>query len=181
MGRPIRVDWEEARRKEGLLEADGHSHFNTDSPQYVVFDSAQIITCYILHVDYGAEDAREEFERNRKDPWNFSRNKAREARSQTSYQDQDTSPGAVQARKEALKAAAAKWFPYGCGPATGTSSVIEDIGEVSDDEEEYGDYRALRKEQGREMQDQTEQQDAGGSWFDEYQTVRRSYKSLILG
>lgn len=34
-----------------------------------------------------------------------------------------------------------KYFPYGYGAATGTSFVIEGVGEVDDDEEEYGEYQ----------------------------------------
>jgi hypothetical protein len=35
-----------------------------------------------------------------------------------------------------------KWFPYGFGPATGTRFVIEEVGDISDDEEEYGEWQA---------------------------------------
>jgi hypothetical protein len=34
-----------------------------------------------------------------------------------------------------------KWFPFGCGPASGTSYVIENRGEVSEDEENYASYQ----------------------------------------
>ena len=34
-----------------------------------------------------------------------------------------------------------KHFPFGFGPATGTQFVIEEIGEASDDEEEYGEWQ----------------------------------------
>jgi hypothetical protein len=53
-------------------------------------------------------------------------------------------PGDKQRLKEELIAKAAKYFPYGYGPATGTSFVVEEVGEVDDDEEEYGDYQKAR-------------------------------------
>ena len=34
-----------------------------------------------------------------------------------------------------------KWFPNGYGSAKGTSFVIEEIGEVDEDEENYGEYQ----------------------------------------
>jgi len=74
--------------------------------------------------------------------------------------------------KEARKAAALKWFPYGYGPATGTSFVIEEIGEVSDDEEDYGDYQKQRQEVNDEFRNWWESSTEGGSWFDEYQKSR---------
>lgn len=43
-------------------------------------------------------------------------------------------------------ARASKWFPYGYGPATNGRFVVEEVGEVDDDEEEYGDYQELRGE-----------------------------------
>ena len=56
-------------------------------------------------------------------------------------------PGDVQRRKEALIAKAAKYFPYGYGPKQGANFVVEDVGEVSEDEEEYGEYQADRVEE----------------------------------
>ncbi|TQV96953.1 hypothetical protein IF1G_04193 [Cordyceps javanica] len=45
---------------------------------------------------------------------------------------------------EARKAAAMKWFPYGYGTARGTRFVVEEVGEVSDDEEDYGEWQEDR-------------------------------------
>jgi hypothetical protein len=41
-------------------------------------------------------------------------------------------------------ARASKYFPYGYGPATGSSFVVEDVGEIDDDEEEDGEYQKDR-------------------------------------
>jgi hypothetical protein len=52
-------------------------------------------------------------------------------------------PGHKQRAKEAAAARAAKWSPYGYGPAQDGRFVVEEVGEGSDDEEDYGDYQAL--------------------------------------
>jgi hypothetical protein len=55
-------------------------------------------------------------------------------------------PGDVQREKEATYARATKYFPYGFGPATGKKFVVLEVGEVDEDEEEYGDYQKYRVE-----------------------------------
>ncbi len=87
-------------------------------------------------------------------------------------------PADIEAQKEARKAAAAKWFPYGYGPASCTSFVIEEIGETSDDEETYGDYQGMRIEVEDEVSKWEETVSSGTSWFDEYQKSRHTYRNL---
>ena len=53
--------------------------------------------------------------------------------------------------------------------------MIEDMAEVSDDEEEYGDFQYQRIE---ENDINAARVAAGGSWFDEYQTVRKTKKEV---
>ncbi|KAH6720659.1 hypothetical protein BKA61DRAFT_570312 [Leptodontidium sp. MPI-SDFR-AT-0119] len=72
-------------------------------------------------------------------------------------------------RKEAV---ASKWFPYGYGPATGTSFVIEEIGEVSDGEEDYWMFEEERQQFSRKPTPTKVR-----SWFDDYQTSRDLRKS----
>ena len=43
-------------------------------------------------------------------------------------------------------ARASKWFPYGFGPNTKGNFVVEDVAEVSEDEEEYGDLQTFRED-----------------------------------
>lgn len=43
-------------------------------------------------------------------------------------------------------AQASKFFAYGFGPVSGKNIVIEEVGEVDDDEEDYGEYQAQRVE-----------------------------------
>ena len=54
--------------------------------------------------------------------------------------------------------------------------VIEDIADVSDDEEVYGDLREARIEQENEIRDHFVEK--GLSWFDEFQTVRKTNHSV---
>jgi len=43
-----------------------------------------------------------------------------------------------------LLAKAQKYFPYGYGAASGSKFVVEEVGEVSEDEEDYGVYQKDR-------------------------------------
>jgi hypothetical protein len=64
--------------------------------------------------------------------------------------------------RQEKKAAAAKYIPYGFGPAKRTAFVIEEIGETSDDEEVYGDYQGARIEAGNEVKKPPK----GKGWLD---------------
>lgn len=117
---------------------EGHdSHFDGGF-EYIVHNERAMIPCYVIHLDLGSEAAKQalkDVQANPEEFYNLTKTKKRpEAKS--------TAPGDIQREKEARKAAALKWFPYGFGPATGTTFVIEEVGEISDDEEEYGDWQA---------------------------------------
>jgi hypothetical protein len=180
MGRPIQVSREDTRRTEGISDQNADSHVSPNGLEYIVFDEAQIIPCYVLHLDYGSESAKKHFERYKAHPF-----KAIKLQSRVDYHSQgemEDFPAAKVARKEALKAAASKWFPYGYGPATGTNFVIEEIGDVSDDEEEYGEYQDLRGAQENDWESfHTRFEDEKTSWFDEFQTVRTTKKQVLVG
>ena len=181
MGRPLEVTREDTRRTQGVSKEGAHSHVSPDGLQYIVFDKAQIIPCYVLHLDLGTDDAKKHFSYLRTNPGAMNSTKsAPKSRIQTDA-DED-SPAAVVAKKAALKAAATKWFPYGFGSATGTQFVIEDIAPVDDDEEEYGDFQAIRKEQSYEIQEKMERgDDEKQSWFDEYQGARETWGKVEVG
>ena len=55
-------------------------------------------------------------------------------------------PGDKQRIKDALIAKAGKYFSYGFGPVSGSKFIIEDVGEVDEDEEDYGEYQEERVE-----------------------------------
>ena len=177
MGRPIEVSRDATRRTEGISNENADSHVSPNGLEYIVFDEAQIIPCYVLHLDYGSELAKKHFAAYQQKPWKAIKLQSR-VDCITTRETEDT-PAAKVARKEALKAAASKWFPYGYGPATGTNFVIEEIGDVSDDEEEYGEYQGLRVEQEDDWEMfRTRSEDEKTSWFDEFQTVRTTKKQV---
>lgn len=142
MGRPIQVSREATRRTNGISNKSADSHISPNGLEYIVFDEAQIIPCYVLHLDYGSESVKKHLTAYQKQPLKATKLQSRvECNPQGEIED---TPAAKVAKKEALKAAASKWFPSGYEPATGTNFVIEKIGDVSDDEEEYGEYQGLR-------------------------------------
>lgn len=175
MGRPFRVSRDQARRKTGLMHAQADSHVNWDQNEYIVFDSAQIIPCYVLHLDYGSGLARRYF-----DAIANAQGSSFPAQEPEAKNEPDNSPGAKQAKKEALQAAAAKWFPYGFGPATGTNFVIEEIGETSDDEEEYGEFQEERVELENPYAQYNPFADEKKSWLDEFQTARTTKEEVKI-
>jgi hypothetical protein len=180
MGRPIQVTRDATRRTEGLFHEQADSHVSPNGLEYIVFSSAQIIPCYVLHLDYGSEAAKKHMEmyaskKQQKPTWKEIKLQSRvDCGTQAEIEE---TPAAKQAKKEALKAAASKWFPYGYGPATGTNFVIEKIGYVSDDEEEYGEFQQLR---GQQEDEHIRPEFEKTSWFDEFQTVRTTREQVLV-
>ncbi|KAK3721693.1 hypothetical protein LTR37_002858 [Vermiconidia calcicola] len=174
MGRAMTV--QSARGETGPICDSMHSHVSPDGLEYIVFQSPQILPCYVLHLDYGAEHARTEFQKLADDPGRFFQHR-KTKRGVRRWEDvSEPSPGEIRDKKQALKAAAKKWFPYGYGPAHGTNFVIEDIADVSDDEETFGDFQNQRIEQEGEIRGNHGRM--GVSWFDEYQLGRKTDKYL---
>lgn len=178
MGRPVQVTRDATRRTEGLFSQSADSHISPNGLEYIVFSEAQIIPCYVLHLDYGSEAAKKHLAAFQKQPWKAIKLQSRV--DGITYRETEDSPAAKVAKKEALKAAASKYFPYGYGPATGTNFVIEEIGDVSDDEEDYGEFQGLRVEQQNEWEDYRVEGEKT-SWFDEFQTVRTTSKQVRVG
>ncbi|KAL9095094.1 MAG: hypothetical protein Q9165_002697 [Trypethelium subeluteriae] len=142
MGRSWQVTRADNWRLETQTKEGTDSCIANDNLEYVVFEPAQVLPCYVLHLDWGARHNMTkrlmELQSNligmpKPGAWAFKATNSEFA-------------GDRQRNKEARKAAAAKWFPYGFGPATGSRFIIEDIGEVDDDEEEYGDYQEERRD-----------------------------------
>ena len=184
MGRALQVTRNEAWRTTELQHSDAHSHVSPNGLEYVVFDARQIVPCYVLHLDYGSERAKEELARMPALAMEVPRRRRRgdEAGRLTGFEEGEGDgalPGVVKAKKEARKAAATKWFPYGYGTARGTNFVVEEVAEVSDDEENYEDFQGMRVE-AEEMrgEDWREADGQGWNWFDEYQTVRKTNREM---
>lgn len=66
---------------------------------------------------------------------------------------QALAPGDKQRIKEALVAKASKYFSYGCGPVTGPKIIVEEAGEIDEDEEEYGEYQEERMDRAEAKND----------------------------
>ena len=138
MGRTVRVTRDDNWRKYGNAMPDADSHVANNEHEYIVFDEAQIVPCYVVHLDWGAEAARKLLEDIPNDPEAWIE---RQKKTHPRLVPKAVYAGDVEREKAAKQAAAAKWFPYGYGPARGTRFVIEEIGETSDDEENYGKYQ----------------------------------------
>jgi hypothetical protein len=117
--------------------ADSHVGGHTGL-EYIVFESAQILPCYVVHLDWHARPSKT-LEQIRSRALNV-RSLGYAAKVAASQE----SPGEKQRKKEEKLAQARKYFAYGYGPVSGNRIIIEDVADSEDDEEEYGDYQANR-------------------------------------
>ncbi|KAI0129470.1 hypothetical protein BJ170DRAFT_616399 [Xylariales sp. AK1849] len=182
MGRASRMfrtdDWHEQEKP-----YDGaDSHVANRELEYIVFDTAQIIPLYVIHLDSGQDNASH-FLSLPTNPTHWvkaTRNKMHPKREKDTRWPED-----IKRAKRAVHDRASKYFPYGYGPATGGRFVVEEVGEIDEDDEEYGDYQAFR---GVEIKDSTnsdfwswvkaaDEEAAGDDGLaDEYLNERRGYE-----
>ena len=151
--------------------------------EYVVFNPAQLLPLYVLHIDH--EDRW-----NDRGPPRFSSWGAYQAwwndqqrRKLTGLEEVDQSYQTLTPamKKKILTKIASKHFPLGFGPATGNKFVVEEIAPADDDEEDWGEYQMDRKGYLRvgtgtayeapEEENDEEEKD-GGNRLDEYQKAR---------
>jgi len=182
MGRPATVSRSETRRTTDILVGSAHSHVSPCGSEYIVFDSAQIIPCYILHLDDHPDMRNSDATGDPSTTLGRLDISALRSRNYGMPEAQaGESPiewaGDVKRRKAAVKASALKYLPYGFGSATGTNFVVEDVADISDDEEIYGDFQEQRTEQGQEIRDRRYVRDT--NWFDEYQAVRKTHVDIF--
>lgn len=144
MGRSRLMYRDDGWREESEAFEGFDSHVANEGLEYIVFSRAQTIPVYVVHLDWGANNA-EYFHNLPNDPRAWAAHSDRRSRAaEAKLTPREVCPGDLQRAKEAVFARATKWFPYGFGPAAGTRFVVEEVGEVSEDEEEYGEYQALR-------------------------------------
>ncbi|VUC29809.1 unnamed protein product [Clonostachys rosea] len=143
MGRSRAMFRDDEWRTEDKYFEGADSHVANEGMEYIVFDPAQIIPVYVIHLDWGADNA--EHLLPGADSWGNS-----SYRWKGLDRKAEMAPGDKQRAKEAIFARAAKYFPYGYGPASGKRFVVEEVGEVSDDEENYGDYQNLEEDESAE-------------------------------
>ena len=136
-------DW----RSQTIPFPGAHCHAANDLLEYVVFDEAQIIPCYVIHLDLGRDAAHylTKLSLNVTDYINEYGEKHRKRKyAQAKLAPRVLAPGDKVRQKQALLSKARKYFPYGFGAAKGDKFVVEDVAEVSEDEEEYGVYQKDR-------------------------------------
>ncbi|KAI0171891.1 ADP-ribosylation [Hypoxylon sp. FL1284] len=148
MGRRVEMTREDNWRDQSQPFPGADSHVANRDLEYIVFDAAQILPVYVIHIDWGHDNALH-FENLPSDPGRFV---PAQTRRHPRLIEHIRWPGEAQRAKKAALARAAKYFPYGYGPATGGRFVVEEVGEADEDEEDYGEYQALR---GEEVRDKT--------------------------
>jgi Poly(ADP-ribose) polymerase catalytic domain len=147
MGRAATVRWEENWRDQSEPYEGADSHVSQNQLEYIVFDSAQILPCYVVHLDWGADTERlVAMVKERAEMAKYDDNRGRSHRIVGMDREVEAGffPGDRQRLKQEKLAQARKFFAYGFGPIKGNRIVIEDIAPVDDDEEEYGDYQKMR-------------------------------------
>ncbi|KAJ4163672.1 hypothetical protein LMH87_005383 [Akanthomyces muscarius] len=146
----------------GPLAEGFDAHFD-GGYEYIAHHEAAMLPCYVIHLDLGSEAARRAVGLAQTDPAAYQR-QVRAARERRLHprlvaDAAALAPGEKKRAAEARKAAATKWFPYGYGTARGTQFVVEEVGEVSDDEEDYGEWQEDKHAYLSE--------DKEGSWLEE--------------
>ena len=117
-----------------------NSHVANRNLEYTVFKQAQIIPCYVIHMDWGPDNAKYFGDiPTDAESWVIGkRDYARQRLRSNTVED----PGNKVRRKQALLAKGAKYFAYGHGPSNHV--VVEDVGDVDEDEEDFGEYQKDR-------------------------------------
>ena len=95
----------------------------------------------MIHLDWEKSD-EEYFKNLPQNPWTWVAQQ--KDRTHPKLITETLGPGDMQRLKEGKIAKAAKYLGYGFGPASGSKLVIEEIAEVSEDEETYGEYQRDR-------------------------------------
>ncbi|KAF8532809.1 hypothetical protein BDD12DRAFT_868305 [Trichophaea hybrida] len=125
MGRTAAMYRDDNWRDQNSPYPGADSHVANGGMEYVVFSPAQILPCYVMHLDWGEDNVRHIVDED----------------------DEGLFGHVAQIRKkQALAARAKKFFPFGFGTATGTRFVVEDVAEVEEDEEEYGEFQEMTVE-----------------------------------
>lgn len=142
MGRSVVVASDQRGVTEAILDAD--SHVSHNQMEYIVFDPAMVLPCYVIHY----EEADEDYENVPEDPDDSTWTNHSNANRLSNKFGPALAPGDAQRQKAEIFARGSKWFPYGYGPATNGKFVIEDVAEIDDDEEEWGNYQSDRAAEG---------------------------------
>ncbi|XP_065906292.1 uncharacterized protein [Dysidea avara] len=107
-------------------------YFTFTSPcgnELVFFNAAQVLPCYVIKLQHGPIDRQYTVQQLPPLLQKFQ-------------EENNEDITDVKKKQEKLLARANKFLPYGFGP--GSRTIIEDVGDIDDDEEDYGEYQMLR-------------------------------------
>ena len=166
---------------------DYDSHVSPGGFEYIVFNSSQLLPLYVLHVTDG--------DPNLESFWKLRIQQGPPVhlrvgfdvlgyRRRTGIEEIDDSETnlTLSMRRKILTKVARKHFPLGFGPATGDKFIVEEIGAVDDDEEEWGEYQMDRKGFQRDglgisyEEDMDEDEERRHNLRDEFQKARYKYQ-----
>ncbi|KAJ7022441.1 hypothetical protein C8F04DRAFT_1138204 [Mycena alexandri] len=129
-----RHDVYDYRRYSPEVEEGYDSHVSPSELEYVVFEGAQVLPLFVLHLTSKAKWDLLSMEENKVVP-DLVLDKLRAGLSMKDRRDLEV------ARRKNLTQLARKYLPNGFGPARGDKFVVEEMAPVDDDEEMWGDFQ----------------------------------------
>ena len=139
MGRVAEMNREHDWREMSEPYPGYDSNVGNHGQEYIVFNTGRVLPCYILHIDW----------RNNHDPMQFLAQQlkfSQKPKLHPKLNNEILYPGDKKRLKQERTAQGLKHFASGFGPVSGKDIVVEEVGEVDDDEEDYGDYQQNRIE-----------------------------------
>ena len=166
---------------------DYDSHVSPYGFEFVVFNSSQLLPLYVLHVTDGDPNLESFWKiRVQQGPPVHLRTgfNVLNHRRRTGIEEIDESESnlTLSMKRKILTKVARKHFPLGFGPATGDKFIVEEIGAVDDDEEEWGEYQMDRKGFQRDglgisyKEEEDDEDEERHNLRDEFQKARYVYQ-----
>ncbi|KAH8919258.1 hypothetical protein BT69DRAFT_1284978 [Atractiella rhizophila] len=106
------------------------SHVSPSKLEYVVFNSAQLLPILVLHIDHADSTTR------------VNESVLQTKLDRPDYDEMDRVGMKLKDRRAILATFAMRNLPDGFGPR-GRNFIVEEVGEVDEDDEQFGDYQAL--------------------------------------
>ncbi|THU89697.1 hypothetical protein K435DRAFT_781494 [Dendrothele bispora CBS 962.96] len=163
MGRSVQMYRKDNWREQSKPYPNSDSHIANDGQEYIVFDNAQILPCYVVHLHWATEEEADEY------VWSNLGGNSTQSRTK-SFNKRPW----LQSLKQERLAQARKFFAYGFGPVSGKNIVIEDIADIDDDEEDYGEYQVDRLDDVQKVDIWGANRLEGETEKDEYSSQRKA-------